>query len=132
LIDTPGFDDTTKSDTDILKLIAAYLYASFGEGTMLAGVLYFHRISDPRMGGISMRNIKMFRRLCGDDGLKKVVIVTNRWGEVARQVGKAREAELAGEDMLFKLAMDRGARMASHDNTVSSAEKILRLILRNH
>ena len=25
LIDTPGFDDTTKSDTDILKLIAAYL-----------------------------------------------------------------------------------------------------------
>ena len=25
LIDTPGFDDTSKSDTDILKLIAAYL-----------------------------------------------------------------------------------------------------------
>ncbi|OCH83800.1 hypothetical protein OBBRIDRAFT_892121 [Obba rivulosa] len=25
LIDTPGFDDTTISDTDILKMIAAYL-----------------------------------------------------------------------------------------------------------
>ena len=25
LIDTPGFDDTTKSDTDILQLIAAFL-----------------------------------------------------------------------------------------------------------
>ena len=25
LIDTPGFDDTTKSDTEILKLIAAFL-----------------------------------------------------------------------------------------------------------
>ena len=25
LIDTPGFDDTSKSDTDILKLIAAFL-----------------------------------------------------------------------------------------------------------
>jgi len=25
LIDTPGFDDTTKSDTDILKKIAAFL-----------------------------------------------------------------------------------------------------------
>ena len=25
LIDTPGFDDTSKTDTDILKLIAAYL-----------------------------------------------------------------------------------------------------------
>ena len=27
LIDTPGFDDTTKSDTDILKLIAFFLAA---------------------------------------------------------------------------------------------------------
>ena len=25
LIDTPGFDDTTKSDTDILKMIADFL-----------------------------------------------------------------------------------------------------------
>ena len=25
LIDTPGFDDTSKSDADLLKLIAAYL-----------------------------------------------------------------------------------------------------------
>lgn len=25
LIDTPGFDDTDKSDTDVLKLIAAFL-----------------------------------------------------------------------------------------------------------
>ena len=25
LIDTPGFDDTTKSDTDILEIIAAFL-----------------------------------------------------------------------------------------------------------
>ena len=28
LIDTPGFDDTSKSDADILKLIAAFLAAS--------------------------------------------------------------------------------------------------------
>ena len=25
LIDTPGFDDTSRSDTDILKMIAAFL-----------------------------------------------------------------------------------------------------------
>ena len=28
LIDTPGFDDTSKSDADILKLIAAFLATS--------------------------------------------------------------------------------------------------------
>lgn len=26
LIDTPGFDDTTRSDSEVLKLIALYLY----------------------------------------------------------------------------------------------------------
>jgi hypothetical protein len=28
LIDTPGFDDTTRSDTDVLKFIAAFLETS--------------------------------------------------------------------------------------------------------
>jgi predicted GTPase len=28
LIDTPGFDDTTRSDTDILKMIAEFLQTS--------------------------------------------------------------------------------------------------------
>ena len=28
LIDTPGFDDTSKSDTDVLKMIAAFLATS--------------------------------------------------------------------------------------------------------
>lgn len=34
LIDTPGFDDTTKSDTDILKLITEYLCAASVTFTM--------------------------------------------------------------------------------------------------
>lgn len=29
LIDTPGFDDTTLTDTDVLKLIAAYLVTTY-------------------------------------------------------------------------------------------------------
>jgi len=29
LIDTPGFDDTTKSDTDILRMITLYLASSY-------------------------------------------------------------------------------------------------------
>jgi predicted GTPase len=38
LIDTPGFDDTVKSDTDVLKLIAAFLsqtYALFPSKPLL-------------------------------------------------------------------------------------------------
>lgn len=73
----------------------------------------------------------MFRKLCGEGALKNVVIVTNRWGEVEPRVGEAREAELAGDDLFFKPAIDNGARMARHEDTLPSAERIIRLMLEN-
>jgi hypothetical protein len=84
------------------------------------------------MGGISTRNFKMFRKLCGDSTLQNVVIVTNMWGEVGAQVGEAREAELMAEDIFFKPVLEKGAQMARHENTLPSAENIVRLILDNH
>jgi hypothetical protein len=98
----------------------------------LAGVIYVHRISDFRMGGISTRNFRMFRQLCGDTTLKNVVIVTNMWGEVEKQIGDARESELAGKDKFFKPALDKGAVMLRHENTRDSALNILRQIIQNH
>jgi flagellar biosynthesis GTPase FlhF len=74
----------------------------------------------------------MFRKLCGDNTLQNVVIVTNMWGEVDPQVGNDREAELMSEGIFFKPVLDKGARMARHQNTVPSAEDIIRLILDNH
>jgi DNA repair exonuclease SbcCD ATPase subunit len=84
------------------------------------------------MGGTSTRNFKMFRKLCGDTTLRNVIIVTNRWGEVDPQVGEAREAELIREDDFFKPVLDKGAQTARHENTVPSAERIIRLILKNN
>ena len=78
-----------------------------------------------------MKNFNMFRKLCGEGALKNVVIVTNRWGEVEPRVGEAREAELAGDDLFFKPAIDNGARMARHEDTLPSAERIIRLMLEN-
>ena len=96
----------------------------------LSGLIYVHRISDVRMGGISIRNFRMFRKLCGDDTLKNVVIVTNMWGKVDQAKGEMREAEL--KSRFFKAALDKGAQMLRHDNTVESVHNILRHIMRNH
>ena len=74
----------------------------------------------------------MFRKLCGDDALQNVVIVTNMWGEVEPEVGNSREAELMRKDIFFKPVLDKGARMARHANTAPSAETIVRLVLDNH
>ncbi|RDB26374.1 GTP-binding protein A [Hypsizygus marmoreus] len=132
LIDTPGFDDTNKSDADILRMIAAFLATAYENGKKLAGVIYIHRISDFRMGGISTRNFKMFRELCGETSLKNVVIVTNMWGEVSKQVGEAREAELISQDMFFKPVLDKGAKIERHENTRESAHRILEYLISNH
>ncbi|KAF4613497.1 hypothetical protein D9613_007526 [Agrocybe pediades] len=132
LVDTPGFDDTTKSDTDILYMISNYLSTRYKEGKKLAGLIYFHRISDFRVGGVSRRNFKVFRQICGQDALANVILLTNMWGQVTEEVGAAREAELANEDIYFKPALDKGARMMRHDATIDSAHHILRQIINNH
>ncbi|KAK7436975.1 hypothetical protein VKT23_018790 [Stygiomarasmius scandens] len=129
LIDTPGFDDTTKSDADILNMIAAFLATTYEQGKKLAGVLYLHRISDIRMGGVSTRNFKMFRQLCGPDALKNVVLVTNMWGEIGNEVGEAREMELKSEDKFWKPVLDKGAQVFRHDNTAGSAQAIVRYLV---
>ena len=74
----------------------------------------------------------MFRKLCGDTAVRNVVIVTNMWGVVDPRVGEAREAELIREEMFFKPVLEMGAQMARHENTVSSAERIIRLVLDNN
>ncbi|KAF9779336.1 P-loop containing nucleoside triphosphate hydrolase protein [Thelephora terrestris] len=130
LIDTPGFDDTTKSDTDILKKIGSFLATSYESGSRLAGLLYVHRISDKRFGGIAGRNFKIFRDLCGEKSLKNVVLVTNMWGEVSLEVGEDREKELSSK--FLKPALDKGAQMIRHHNNERSAHDIIRRIMNNH
>ncbi|KAM6490519.1 P-loop containing nucleoside triphosphate hydrolase protein [Amanita muscaria] len=131
LVDTPGFDDTQRSDTEILNSIASHLASTYQAGQKLSGILYLHRISDFRMGGISTKNLRMFRELCGDSSLKNVVIVTNMWGEVAHQLGEERETELASQDFFFRPVLAKGARMMRHNNTHQSAKDILQSVMEN-
>ncbi|KAF9254050.1 hypothetical protein L218DRAFT_968481 [Marasmius fiardii PR-910] len=126
LIDTPGFDDTTKNDADILKTIAEFLAQDYKHGRTLAGILYLHRITDTRMTGTSLRNFRMFRQLCGDNTLKNMLIVTNMWGQLVDiEDGNAREKELMTTDGFFKSALDRGAKMVRHDHTPTNAKALL-------
>jgi hypothetical protein len=83
------------------------------------------------MGGISRRNFKIFRELCGDNTLKNVVIATNMWGGVDREIGEAREAQLMKEDKFFKPVLDKGAQIVRHDNTPETARTILLHLVEN-
>ncbi|KAI6098405.1 P-loop containing nucleoside triphosphate hydrolase protein [Pisolithus croceorrhizus] len=131
LLDTPGFDDTSMTDTDVLRIISAYLVAMYEQGAKLAGIIYMHRISDFRMSGTSKRNFRIFRELCGESTLNNVLIVTNMWGNVDSKTGEERERELATNDKLFKPVLEKGARLLRHDNTEASAHAILRNLINN-
>ena len=74
----------------------------------------------------------MFRELCGESTLKNVVVVTNMWSEVSREVGEAREAELASRDIFFKPVLDKGAQLVRHENTQESAQAIMHYLISNH
>lgn len=57
----------------------------------LNGSINLHRITDVRMYGGAMRNLKMFRKLCGPDPIKNVVIASTFWGEISDQEADAHE-----------------------------------------
>jgi len=133
LMDTPGFDDTNKTQLEILRIIANTLETQFKEGVKLHGVIYVHRISDNRVGGVAKSTFRIFRKICGDDSLKNVIIATTMWSKVSEAEGQRRVQQLESLDDFFKPAIEKKAQMVHHKtDTVQSARDIIRRILDNH
>ena len=80
--DTPGFDDSSRSDTDVLKNIVTWLGAMRSKDIKLSGIIYLHRITDDRVGGTAWRNLRMLHNLVGADKMANVLLVSTRWEEV--------------------------------------------------
>ncbi|KAG8797240.1 hypothetical protein FRC16_009108 [Serendipita sp. 398] len=106
LVDTPGFDDTYKSDIEILTMIAEFLVKA-----------------DQRMTGSLLKNLKMFVSLCGIQSMPIVTIVTTMWSRVLKEVGEARERELK-QKMWFDM-IEKGCNVKRFDGTYQSALDIL-------
>ncbi|KAK4040361.1 hypothetical protein C8A01DRAFT_46258 [Parachaetomium inaequale] len=129
LIDTPGFDDTTKSDTDVLSEIAAWLVDSYRNKILLHGIIYLHRITDNRMQGSAKRNFLMFKQLCGPDALKHVILATTMWDRVPDGDGVDREKVLVDTPEFWGWMLARGSSCHRHDNTEASARAIVGLLV---
>ncbi|KAG8718279.1 hypothetical protein FRC09_012902 [Ceratobasidium sp. 395] len=125
LIDTPGFDDSTRADIEILEEIATALKIWGEDGLMIHGAIYLHRISDVRMSGSARKCLSTFLNICGNKAMQHVSIVTNMWGSVSHSEGEAREAELFQDSLFFKNALTAGAQTLRNDNPPHSAHEIL-------
>lgn len=81
------------------------------------------------MGGVTTRNLRMFRKLCGTESLKNVVVVMTRWDEIDKVKGTERERELLDSPNCFQPLLEAGGRSVRHDNTPESARRIMELLL---
>ena len=72
----------------------------------------------------------MFGELCGDQAVKKVVLVTTMWDMVQQDTGARRENGLF--ENYWKTMINYGASTARFSNTPDSAWKIVDLILKEH
>ena len=125
LVDTPGFNDTVRSDTEILREVSAWLIQAYNAKFQLAGIIYLHSILDNRIGGTGARNLKMFRRLCGDKNLESVVLATTHWDQVDRRRARERELELQEEEKYWAPLIREGSRVLRHDQDETSGLKII-------
>ncbi|KPM42132.1 hypothetical protein AK830_g4381 [Neonectria ditissima] len=106
--DTPGFDDTYRGDADILADVAQVLSSSYKGNLKLNGVIYLHRIKDERMTNAIMRNLTMFRNLCGED-----------------TKGEARERQLLERPDWWGMMKAKGSKARRFLNTRESALDIV-------
>lgn len=127
MIDTPGFDDTIRSDTQILTEISRVLAVQYESGLKLKGVIFFHRITDIKMSGTSMKTLQICRKICGQDALKNVMLVTTRWSEVDKSIGAQREEELRTN--FWKFMLEFGSTMARYHGDQDSAVAIASQLL---
>ncbi|KAF9449504.1 hypothetical protein P691DRAFT_614340, partial [Macrolepiota fuliginosa MF-IS2] len=124
LVDTPGFDDTYKSDLQILELISDWLERAGRKRILLSGILYFHRISDNRMARTPLKCLEMFEKLCGHNASSHIVMVTTMWDKLGEdEIGERREDEL--KSTFWAPMLKRGSTIERYKNTKESAWNIL-------
>lgn len=120
LIDTPGFDDTDRTDADILELISEYLLETYARRILLTGIILLQPVTGNRVQGSERSRLRLFEKICGKNAFSHVIIATTMWSELASSVdGESRVRERISDfwgDML-----QHGAQVVNHNNTPNSA-----------
>ncbi|PPR07679.1 hypothetical protein CVT24_003922 [Panaeolus cyanescens] len=130
IVDTPGFDDTHKSDMEILKIIGQWLEQAYKGQVLLRGIFYLHRISDNRMAGSPRKNLEMFKKLTGQAAANRVVLVTTMWDlartDERRETFTRRQQQLS--ELYWRDLLAAGARYEAFDNSHEAALRCIKQI----
>ncbi|KAH0559031.1 hypothetical protein GP486_004369 [Trichoglossum hirsutum] len=126
LIDTPGFDDTYKSDADILQLIANYLATTYEQGVLLTGLILLQPINGNRVQGSERKRTRLFKKVCGPDAFSRIVIATTMWNQIQSDaLGERRAQERIDNAEFWGDMVEKGAKVIRHDDNKNSAHNII-------
>lgn len=130
-MDTPGFDDTNRSDTDVLKDLAYWLGLSYKQKQIqLTGLVYLHPITHVRMAGTAFKNLRTFKKLVGTGSMASVALVSTMWSASSDDEEDRRYELLINKEEYWKSMIDQGAMPYRHTNDRQSAIKIIGPLLK--
>ncbi|KAK4448992.1 hypothetical protein QBC34DRAFT_406498 [Podospora aff. communis PSN243] len=102
LADTPGFNDTVRSDTDVLRSIVVPLYQLHKNGHPILGIIYLHNITNSRLAGTALKMLRVLQQLCGMENFGRIIFATTMWEDASftpqgRETARGRHQELSRE-----------------------------------
>ncbi|KAK1833479.1 P-loop containing nucleoside triphosphate hydrolase protein [Podospora conica] len=131
LVDTPGFNDQTRNDIDILHEIALFL--SSKSFPPISAVVFTHAITDIRVTGSSRMNLNIAKALCGETFYPRLALLTTMWNKVpSDEVGeqcKRREDQILKSPTFWGEMLTNGCRHARFDSCTTSGMDFLKQLL---
>lgn len=128
LIDTPGFDGTSRSDTEALKEITYWLSSAYVYDVCLSGIIHLHPITNPLMTDSALkRRLRVLQKTWGTRILPSVAMVTTMWDIIKSELGEKQENHWRRS--LWQPIVEHGGYVARHNNTRSSALSIIDLFM---
>ena len=125
LVDTPGFNDTNRPNTEILRNLLEWLEQSYRKGVRVTGILYLHPITSVRMMGTDLLSLSMLQQLCGTTCFSNIYLGTSKWGLIDAETGDRRERMLMTEDAFWMPMIQLGSRVMRVPDDQKSAREFI-------
>jgi hypothetical protein len=128
LIDSPGFDDDSMTDHEVLGRISNWINTVYSQGWNIGGILYLYDVTRVRIGASGEQNVRILEELTGRDRWEHISLITTKWN-----LTRSPENELLCEQQLKSkegawramLGADRPAKVCRFINTRESALDII-------
>ncbi|KAK4216874.1 GTP-binding protein A [Rhypophila decipiens] len=133
LIDTPGFDDISRTDVEILEDIAKWLVKQgFSKRQPLDGMILLYPILFDFDSSLEKRRTRILQKILGKNAYRRVVVATTMWGSLINEKEVEQDIDMRWKQQggVWDEFRQGNALLTKHFNTEASAQRILRAVIK--